>query len=272
MSEDRTLWLEYPFVGGQSVDLAVRIEGPDPAYWRQNSLAMRGEGLHWVAASGVENVERITIPMQIGLRQDAGLVYSVSHADDDAEEQPDGSVNLTSSDLELVTDSEAQVIGVRFEGIDLPPRTTVRRAVIQFTCDETSSEETELIIEAEDSAETARFANQPRNLSARRRTAAKVAWTPEPWTKEGVAEEAQQTPDLAALVQEVVNRPDWKTGNPLSFLIRGKGKRVAAAYKENASAARLLIDADRPKSTPSPTATTPHTVRLHFAEPLLPKP
>ena len=70
MGPDGTLWLEYPFVGGQSVDLAVKMQGEDPSYWRRNSLNMRGPGLPWVAASGVENVQSITIPLKIGLSED----------------------------------------------------------------------------------------------------------------------------------------------------------------------------------------------------------
>jgi hypothetical protein len=219
-----------------------------------------------VAASGVDRIRRITVPMQVGLRQGGSLEYVVSHADDDAEEQPDGSVNLTSSDLELVTDKQSQVIGVRFEGVDIPQGAKIRGATIQFTCDETSSDPTVLQIAAEDAAQAARFADTPRNVSARPRTTAQVSWTPEPWTEEDAAEAAQQTPDLAPLVQAVVNRPDWQAGNPLAFIISGEGKRVAASYRDKV-APRLRIDADRPADAESKTPATLHTVRLLFAEP-----
>ncbi len=266
MAEDGTLWVEYPLVGGQSVDLAVNVAGEEPNYWRQNSLLFRGTGLPWVAASGVENVRRVTIPLEVGLRQGGPGDYVVSHADDDAEEQPDGSVNLTSSDLELVTDKESQLIGVRFEGIDLPKGANIRSAAIQFTCDETSSDETVLQIAAEDSSQAARFSEKTRDISSRPRTTAQVLWKPEPWTQVGAAEAAQQTPDLADLVQSIIDRPDWEAGNPLAFIISGKGKRVAASFRDKVSP-RLRIDADRPAESDSEEPPTLHTVRLYFAEP-----
>ena len=84
--------------------------------------------------------------------------------------------------------------------------------------------------------------------------------------KVGAAEAAQQTPDLAALVQSVIDRPDWEAGNPLAFIISGKGKRVAASFRDE-SAPRLRIDADRPADAESEEPPTAHTVRLYFAEP-----
>jgi hypothetical protein len=260
--------LEFPFVGGQTADLAVQVQGEAPDYWRKNSLTMRGSGLPWVAASGVENVQQITIPLKIGPGGEPALTFAVSHSDDDAEEQPDGSVNLTSSDLELVSDDEPQTIGVRFEDVDLPRGTIIKQAAIQFTCDETSSDETELAIQAEDSADAARFVDSPRNVSSRPLTSTRVHWSPEPWTEAGAAEEAQRTPDLSLLVQAVIGRPDWQSGNSLAFVIRGRGKRVAAAYQDKENVARLIIDADVPRPKAPETPPTSFTVRLHFAEPL----
>ena len=40
----------------------------------------------------------------------------------------------------------------------------------------------------------------------------------------------QRTPNLAALIHEVVNRPDWREGNALVLLISGSGRREAADY------------------------------------------
>ena len=38
------------------------------------------------------------------------------------------------------------------------------------------------------------------------------------------------SPNLAALIQEVVHRPDWREGNALVLLISGSGRREAVAY------------------------------------------
>jgi hypothetical protein len=36
----------------------------------------------------------------------------------------------------------------------------------------------------------------------------------------------QRTPQLASLVQEIVDRPDWAAGNAMAFLIAGSGRRI----------------------------------------------
>ena len=156
---------------------------------------------------------------------------------------------------------------MRFESVDLPRGTRIRHAAIQFACDETTSDPTELVIHAEDAADAARFVDSPRNISARPRTKSRVAWTPDPWTEQGASDALQRTPDLAPLVQAVIDRADWQQGNPLAFVISGQGKRVAAAFKDKDSSPRLVIDADVAPTTAAPVPPTRHTVRLHFAEP-----
>ena len=105
------------------------------------------------------------------------------------------------------------------------------------------------------------------NLSSRQTTDAVVSWKPEPWKKPGDREAAQQTPDVTAMLQAVVDRDDWEKGNAVVFLLSGKGKRVAGAYKgSSAPAAELVIEAEVGEPRDQKPGT-PHTVRLHFCEP-----
>ena len=68
------------------------------------------------------------------------------------------------------------------------------------------------------------------NVSSRKPTAASVNWSPESWGVEGEQSVRQRTPNLVALIQDVVNRPDWRAGNALVLLIRGSGRREGLAY------------------------------------------
>ncbi|MDL1938645.1 hypothetical protein FBQ94_06290 [Candidatus Jettenia sp. AMX1] len=69
---------------------------------------------------------------------------------DDAEERPSGSMLLSSTDLDLVFDKYNQVIGIRFNGVDIPKNATITNAYIQFKADEITSEATSLTIQGED--------------------------------------------------------------------------------------------------------------------------
>ncbi|MFB3070625.1 MAG: hypothetical protein ACE1ZK_01025, partial [Nitrospirales bacterium] len=84
------------------------------------------------------------------------------------------------------------------------------------------------------------FAATVGNISTRSRTAASVTWSPAPWASIGAAGPDQQTPNLAAIMQELVNRSGWVSGNAVALLITGTGKRVAESHNGNSSAAPVL--------------------------------
>ncbi len=152
----------------------------------------------------------------------------------DAEEAQSGTVYLDSSDLELVYDSYNnagnQTVGLRFAGLQIPPGAAITKAYVQFKTDETSSGATSLVVRAERADSSALFTTAAYNVSVRSRTNASVSWVPSPWTVVGEANGTQRTPDISALVQEVVDRPGWQNGNALSVIITGTGSRVALAY------------------------------------------
>lgn len=191
----------------------------------------------------------------------SGLTLSLGSSADDAEESAAGSVNLTSTDLELVNDPGTgagdQTVGLRFTDVPLPPGAIIREAYIQFTADESQTARTILEITAEAADDAAPFTTAARNLSSRTRTTLRVPWEPPAWTA-GQSNLAQRTPNLAGLVQEVVSRPGWVSGNALVFLITGTGHRTADSFDKSGGApARLSITyaSATPRSTARATIT-----------------
>ena len=160
---------------------------------------------------------------------------------DDAEEFPSTRVSPADSDLEMVMDGGLhQAVGVRFVGLQIPPGATITNAYIQFVADETQSGDTSLTIQAQASDDAATFSATERGgVTQRPRTGAAASWVVPPWTAKG-AGPAQRTPDLAGVVQEVVNRPGWATGNAVAFVITGAGHRTAEPYEEAAGRMALL--------------------------------
>jgi hypothetical protein len=62
MTEEGTLWLEYPSRGGASPDVRVTVEPETAKYFYRHSVWMHdGDGWPWVAASGVEGASAVTI-------------------------------------------------------------------------------------------------------------------------------------------------------------------------------------------------------------------
>jgi len=67
MSDDGTLWLDYPSHGGPSPDLPLKLDGEHPAYFRYHSSRIHFDPhtkeLNWVAASGVRGVSQVMLTL-----------------------------------------------------------------------------------------------------------------------------------------------------------------------------------------------------------------
>ncbi|MEZ5105132.1 MAG: DNRLRE domain-containing protein [Draconibacterium sp.] len=169
----------------------------------------------------------------------------ISASSDDAEElETTGAMDLTSSDLEIVHDAldasgTDQIVGIRFQNVEIPQGATITSAYIEFETDETDNEDPcDLTIygQADDNPST--FTSSAYNISNRTKTTAFSNWSPDDWT---TVDEIHQTEDISAVVQELVNRAGWGSGNSMVYIIEGTGQRIAEAYDGETSAAALLV-------------------------------
>ena len=187
---------------------------------------------------------------------------------DDAEERASGTMALGSTDLDMVNDrlgngGVGEKVGIRFTGIDVSPGATITSAYLEFHTDEKSHTATSLLVQGEDTDDAAGFADVKNNISSRPTTDASSAWTPEPWSDIGANGSGQCTPDLSAVVQEIVARPGWEAGNDIAFIISGTGSRTAEAFEGKPGSAPVLhiewVPGDAP---PNGSDTTPPTVAM----------
>jgi len=179
----------------------------------------------------------------LSLQGQTTITSQVSSGNDDAEERvSDGSMDLTSSDLEIISDGGSdQLIGIRFQGLGIPQGTTILSASIQFTTDETDSGSTSVTIRGEDEDNADVFSSADDDISDRTLTTASVTWNSIPaWNTVGQSGTNQQTPDLTSIVQEIVNRGGWTSGNAMAFIINGSGERTAESYNGSAADAAVL--------------------------------
>src|SRR6476661_7822168 len=149
-------------------------------------------------------------------------------------------MSLTSSDLEFVYDGSNQRVGMRFTSVAVPRGATITHAYLQFEADETQSEPTSLAIQGQAADNAAVFGTASGNISTRARTVASVAWSPPAWGLISEAGPNQRTPELASVVQEIVNRTGWASGNALALIVTGTGHRTARAYEGKPTATALL--------------------------------
>lgn len=170
-------------------------------------------------------------------------------------EQRGSKMSLGDSDLELVADgSTIQNVGARFTALNIPVGAIITSAYIQFQTDEVGTAPASLLIRGLASDDAAAFTSKTNNLTSRPTTAGSVAWQPSAWTVVHEAGAAQRTPDLAALVQEIVSRAGWQPGNDMAFRLSGSGTRTALAYESGSASAPLLhVEYVLPLTNAAPT-------------------
>jgi hypothetical protein len=170
------------------------------------------------------------------------LEIRVSANPDDAEETTANVVQRGDGDLDMMNDSNGNklVVGTRFLGVAIPQGATITNAYLQFQADEAHSVATNLTIRGQAADNPSTFSTTNGDLSSRPTTAASQAWTVDPWLAVGDAGPAQRSPNLAAIIQQIVSRPGWASGNALVLLVTGSGQRVAVAHNQTPAAAPLL--------------------------------
>ncbi len=163
----------------------------------------------------------------------------VRASSDDAE-QVGTAVQLDSADLDLGSEH----VGLRFDGIALPPGATITGAFVQFTADDTSAATTTVEIRAQVDAAAPTFTTAASDLTARTPlSASPVAWNVPAWIN-GTSGAAQRTPDLAPLLQELVDLPGWRSDSPVVLIVdQGTGQRVAESFDgDPTDAPRLVVN------------------------------
>jgi len=173
------------------------------------------------------------------------LEIRVNSGNDDVEElNVNGEMYLDSTDLELTNDESRgnQTVGLRFNDVQIDQGARIYNAYVQFTVDKAeNSNPCNLTFRAQavDNAEP--FTSEPHSLSSRGPvTSARATWSPGEWDTVGAAGYDQITVRIAAVIQEVVDRPGWVRGNSMVLTITGTGKRVAESYEGDPAGAPLL--------------------------------
>ncbi len=175
------------------------------------------------------------------------ITSRVSQSSDDAEERVATwssirTTTINSTNLQIINNgSYDQLVGIRFQNINIPQGTTILSASIQFTVAGTSSGTTSVTIRGQDEDDAPTFTTSNKNISDRTRTTASVAWTSIPaWNTVGQAGANQRTPDFTNIVQEIVDRGGWSSGNSMVFIINDSGSRIAESYDNAPTKAPLL--------------------------------
>ena len=163
------------------------------------------------------------------------------------------------------TDGTLITSGFRFGNVPVPQNAYIVEAYIEFTVDGPYDVPLQVRIYGEASGDAQPFSDTDRPEN-RPRTQASVLWSI-PATEHWELGMTRRMPDLAALVQEIVSRPDWQPYHGMAFIFNtvssasGQHRRVIGYerpvwYPGSEYAARLIVRyAGAIPPTPTPTLT-----------------
>jgi len=164
----------------------------------------------------------------------------ISSADDDLYEDNTGTVDSDDVVIPLTTydgDQQSIATALRFTNLKVPQGSTIEEARIIFKSASDSTLNSDLQFKVEDTHDSAAFEQGTDKITSRTWSADTIGWNNvDPWT----VDETYQSPDLAPLVNDIVNRTDWCGGNSLSFAVEGTGDRLASAFERGDQGAPIL--------------------------------
>jgi hypothetical protein len=183
-------------------------------------------------------------------------VFRIDHGSDDA--GPSGLCDYSTSWNEIYfgqcPNGQDITSGFRFANVTIPRRSQIHTAYIEFTVDGMYHNQLsmELYGEATANALTFDITDKPKN---RPLTSAFTFWSilaSDVW----LFGQPRKSPELADIIQEIVDQGDWRSGNALAILAQNAGpsippnehRRVYAFEREPAGeqAARLVVAYSRP--------------------------
>ncbi len=154
---------------------------------------------------------------------DESIMFPASS--DDAEQENDEIDALYDDDLDAGWEGAAEdqnilTTGLRFRDITIPQGAEIDSAYLVLTSHEGKSAEdvARLTIYGEASANAETF-TEDALITDRPATSAQILWeVAEEWELYG----SYQTPDLAPVIQEIVDQPEWVSGNALALVLAGE--------------------------------------------------
>jgi len=187
----------------------------------------------------------VTLLPLLALHSQTTINRAITLSTDDAEEQlSNGGIDRSSDDLEFAYDegySRFQKVGMRFTALNIPQGAVITNAYIRFQARFNGSGAVTIQLNAQAADNPTTFTSGAYNISDRPLTTSTVNWSPANWASSSY----YNTVNISSLVQEVVNRPGWTSGNAMVFVAQRttttQNTRAAYSFDGNGAAPTLYI-------------------------------
>lgn len=165
---------------------------------------------------------------------------SVQILTDADEVLPTGAVDLAANTLHLgEIQGVARATALAFT-LPLASDVSVESARVRFTAAANDTGPAVMSFTIEDADDAALLSPTAYDITSRPRVPTTVTWYPPEWPTVGASGNDQRSPDIAALVRQILARPGWQKGGRILLFVEGLGSRTAASFEGSASDAPQL--------------------------------
>lgn len=140
--------------------------------------------------------------------------------------------------------------GFRFQSVAIAVGSTINSAYIEIERGGTAS--VNVVIYGEDVDDSATFAATSSNISNRTRTSASVTWNA---ALGGSSGSRFDSPAITAIIQEIVDRGGWASGNDISILFDCAGGGIAIRSYDNAAGDAAVLKLNWTETNQPPEVT-----------------
>ncbi|ASJ72399.1 PilC/PilY family type IV pilus protein [Granulosicoccus antarcticus] len=145
---------------------------------------------------------------------------------------------------------DKQILGLRFDDVNIPNDTRIVSATLRLTTNEEIADTAQFKISVEDEDNASVFSTSNKDISSRK-WSGDTTWESTPPV---AANESIFTSDLKSLVSKVVTRSNWQRGNAMAFLLEpsqlDKPRSFASFDVNEANSAQLIIYFESERTSP----------------------
>jgi PKD repeat protein len=139
------------------------------------------------------------------------VVRYVTSSNNDGSQDGAGAITLVANTVVLTANAHWGL--TRFEDMAIPKSATITSALLEVYVPNTTFDDINMAIYAEDAVNSLAITSDTNDISARSRTTANVSWV-----AASVGAGWQTSPDLSTVVSEVISRDDWVSGSAFSLI------------------------------------------------------
>ena len=167
---------------------------------------------------------------------------TITAGSDDAREDA-GTVTLTGTNITI--DTTTRYGGLRFLGVTVPQGSTINAATLTVELPSASFDDPDVTIWANDVDSASTFTTGANNISSRTPTTATVVWS-----ASSIGTGVKVSPELKTIIQEIVNRAGWVSGNAIALILKGNSTSALrfSTYEGGGANAELDIDYTAPSA------------------------